>query len=90
MNSKDFGMKEPPKGKDGKPLPPPDGKRPPEPPKGKDGKPLPPPDGKRPPEPPKGKDGKTVAPTERNGKNRNQDDKTLKKQKYPDVSNRRK
>ena len=32
---------EPPKGKDGKPLPPPDGKRM-EPPKGKDGKPLPP------------------------------------------------
>ena len=62
MNSKDFGMKEPPKGKDGKPLPPPDGKRPPEPPKGKDGKPLPPPDGKRPPEPPKGKDGKPLPP----------------------------
>lgn len=37
-----------PKGKDGRPFPPQDGKRPPEPPKGKDGKPLPPPDGKGP------------------------------------------
>ena len=45
MIVKDSGVKEPPKGKDGRPLPPPDGKRPPEPPKGKDGKPLPPPDG---------------------------------------------
>ena len=46
---------EPPKDKDGNPLPPPDGKNvqsadhngqtPPEPPKDKDGKPLPPPDG---------------------------------------------
>ena len=45
MDSKNLGMKEPPKGKDGRPLPPPDGKRPPEPPKGKDGKPLFPPSG---------------------------------------------
>lgn len=38
---------EPPKDKDGKPLPPPDGKKTPV---GKDGKPLPPPDGCIPPE----------------------------------------
>ena len=48
-----FNGKEPPKGKDGKPLPPPNGKCPPEPPKGKDGKPLP---------PPTDKDGKRMAP----------------------------
>lgn len=36
---------EPPKGSDGKPLPPPEGKQPP---MGKDGKPLPPPDGCKP------------------------------------------
>ena len=47
---------EPPKGPDGKPLTPPDGKRPPEPPKGPDGKPLPP------PEPTKGPDGKPLPP----------------------------
>ena len=38
---------EPPKDKDGKPLPPPEGKKPPT---GSDGKPLPPPDGCKPPE----------------------------------------
>ncbi|HED1713918.1 TPA: hypothetical protein ACYSCA_005107 [Klebsiella variicola] len=38
---------EPPKDKNGKPLPPPDGKAPPT---GKDGKPLPPPNGCKPPE----------------------------------------
>ncbi|WP_180248811.1 hypothetical protein [Klebsiella variicola] len=38
---------EPPKDKDGKPIPPPDGKKPPV---GKDCKPLPPPDGCLPPQ----------------------------------------
>jgi len=59
-DAKDRGMRpEPPKGKDGRPLPPPDGKRPP---MGKDGRPLPPPDGKMPPRPMNGKNptGKTT------------------------------
>ena len=59
---KELKPKEPPKDKDGRPLPPPNGKKPPEPPKDKDGRPLPPPNGKKPPEPPKGKDGKPLAP----------------------------
>jgi hypothetical protein len=62
MIEKDLKQKDILKDKDGRPLPPKDGKRPPEPPKdkdgkpllppkGKDGRPLPPPDGKRMPKP---------------------------------------